>query len=156
MNAPFGQKSQTPVTDRAASTALSPRIRRCVVGPRPDTTENRGACQDRDVAVPQTHEHQIARWCQERVPDAARDQVRLEYQVRGSSVTIVERRAPWRPDFGPDWTSRPIAQLRYASTTWRLYWPDRNTRWHLIPDVPAAASPAALLAVIADPASGFE
>lgn len=108
------------------------------------------------MAVPEIHELLVARWCRERVPPRARDQVRMEYQVRGGSVTLLERRAPWRPDFGPEWTSRPIAQLRYADHRWRLYWPDRNARWHLVDHVPPAESPADLLAVVADPASGFE
>lgn len=71
-------------------------------------------------AVPEIHELLVARWCRERVPARARDQVRMEYQVRGGSVTLLERRAPWRPDLGPEWTSRPIAQLRYAPNEWRL------------------------------------
>jgi hypothetical protein len=46
--------------------------------------------------------------------------------------TIVERRAPWREDYGPDWTSFPIARLRYtaADKSWTL-WRDRNLRFHL-------------------------
>lgn len=108
------------------------------------------------MAVPEIHERQVARWCAQRVPARARDQARMEYQVRGASVTILERRAPWRADAGPDWTSRPIAQLRYAGGEWRLWWPDRNSRWHRIDHIPAAPTPAPLLAVVEDPGSGFE
>ncbi|WP_255450381.1 DUF3024 domain-containing protein [Skermania sp. ID1734] len=48
-------------------------------------------------------------------------------------LTIVERRAPWRDDFGPDWTSLLIARPRYtaATKTWTLYWRDRHFRFHL-------------------------
>jgi Protein of unknown function (DUF3024) len=51
--------------------------------------------------------------------------------TRGA-VTIVERRAPWREDYGPEWTSRGVARLRYTakSGVWTLYWSDRNARWH--------------------------
>jgi hypothetical protein len=47
-------------------------------------------------------------------------------------MTILERRAPWREDYGPDWTSFPIARLRYTATTntWILYWRDRNLKFH--------------------------
>ncbi len=47
-------------------------------------------------------------------------------------MTIVERRAPWREDYGPEWTRFPIARLRYtkAGKTWSLYWRDRNLRFH--------------------------
>ncbi|TDQ05307.1 DUF3024 domain-containing protein [Labedaea rhizosphaerae] len=48
-----------------------------------------------------------------------------------------------------------MAQLRYDGTRWRLYWPDRNTRWHLLQDVPAHTSPAALLEVIDEPNRAF-
>ncbi|MBA2322638.1 MAG: DUF3024 domain-containing protein [Pseudonocardiales bacterium] len=47
--------------------------------------------------------------------------------------------------------SRPVAQLRHSANGWRLYWPDRNTRWHLIHDVPAAQTVTPLLEVIDDP-----
>ena len=52
---------------------------------------------------------------------------------RPRHLTIVERRAPWRDDYGPDRTSFPIARLRYtaADKSWTLYWRDRNLRFHL-------------------------
>jgi Protein of unknown function (DUF3024) len=47
-------------------------------------------------------------------------------------VTIVERRAPWREDYGPEWSVQGVARFRYVRTTglWTLYWPDQNGRWH--------------------------
>lgn len=36
-----------------------------------------------------------------------------------------------------------------------LYWPDRNTRWHLLEGVPAATTPGPLLAVIDEPGRAF-
>jgi hypothetical protein len=38
-----------------------------------------------------------------------------------------------REDFGPEWTSFPIARLRYTAgdRSWTLYWRDRNIRFHL-------------------------
>ncbi|MET8756660.1 DUF3024 domain-containing protein [Lentzea sp. NPDC004782] len=107
------------------------------------------------MAVPDTHLRQIARWCEQCVPERLRHQVRVEHTVRGSNVTIVEARAPWRADLGPEWTKRPVAQLRHDGSHWRLYWPDRNTRWHLLQDVPARTSPAALLDVIDEPGRAF-
>lgn len=107
------------------------------------------------MAMPEAHLRQITRWCQQRVPEHALHQVRVERAIRGASVTIVEARAPWREDYGPEWTRRPIAQLRYASSQWRLYWPDRNTRWHLIDDTPAQTSPVPLLTEIDNPRRAF-
>lgn len=107
------------------------------------------------MALPETHLRQIVRWCEHHVPEHVRDQVRVEHQVRGSTVTILEMRAPWREDFGPEWSARPAAQLRYGGGGWRLYWPDRNTRWHLLDDVPAATTPGPLLAVMDEPGRAF-
>lgn len=78
-------------------------------------------------------ERELSEFCDIRVPASARDQVRLEYEIRGDSATIVERRVPWRR-LSPDepWTRLAIAQLRFdtAERTWTLYWRDRNERWH--------------------------
>jgi len=106
-------------------------------------------------AVPELHLRQIARYCQRRVPEHARDQVQVSFRVRGRSVTILERRPPWRADMGGEWTSSPIAQLRWDPSVtaggqgyWRLYWAGRNDRWHLVPDVRPARAPDTLLAFI--------
>ena len=36
-------------------------------------------------------------------------------------------------DYGPQWSSVPIARLRHtaASKSWTLYWRDRNLRFHI-------------------------
>jgi hypothetical protein len=107
------------------------------------------------MPVPDTHLRQIAHRCQQRIPAHALHQVRVEYTVRGSNVTILEVRAPSRNEDGPDWTRRPTAQLRHNGSRWWLYWPDRNTRWHLLPDVPAHTIPAPLLNVIDEPNRAF-
>lgn len=75
----------------------------------------------------------IRHYCEQRVAPHALHQVRVEAQVNARSVTIVERRAPWREDYSPEWTTLGIARLRYVAKTglWTLYWRDRNQRWHL-------------------------
>jgi hypothetical protein len=72
--------------------------------------------------------------------------------VRGKSVTILECRPPWRPDFGPDWTRHPVGQLRYDSGDhqWRLHWSDRNGRWHYYDMSEPTANMHELLAEIED------
>ena len=74
----------------------------------------------------------VRRWCDERVPAHARDQIRIECDVAPRHLTILECRPPWREDFGPEWTRFPIARLRYTKTskTWSLLWRDRNLRFH--------------------------
>lgn len=85
------------------------------------------------VALPELDVARVQRWCAARVPEHARHQVRVECDTAPRHLTIVQRRAPWREDYGPQWSSVPIARLRYtaASKSWTLYWRDRNLRFHL-------------------------
>lgn len=94
-------------------------------------THGSGGLPDLDVA-------RVQRWCAARVPDHARHQVRVECETAARHLTIVERRAPWREGAGQDWTSFPIARLRYAKArqVWTLYWRDRNLRFHLYDRLP--------------------
>jgi hypothetical protein len=78
------------------------------------------------MALPELDVARVQRWCAARVPEHARHQVRVECQVAPRHLTIVERRAPWREDAGPEWTSFPI-----ADKSWTLYWRDHNLRFHL-------------------------
>lgn len=108
--------------------------------------------------LPELDLARIRRFIDARVPAHARQQVRLEVEVQGTAVTIVERRVPWRADFGPDWTRSPIARLRYSPSNgvWTLFWPDRNLRWHRYDGVDPAAHVEPLLAEIdADPTAIF-
>jgi hypothetical protein len=67
------------------------------------------------VSLPEPDVARVQRWCAARVPEHARHQVRVECQLAPRHLTIVERRAPWRDEFGPEWTSLPIARLRYSA-----------------------------------------
>jgi hypothetical protein len=86
----------------------------------------------RRPVVPETALAAIRRFCEDKTPVEHRDQFRVECAVRGTSVTIFDCQAPWDPELGPDWIRMPIAQLRYAPDDqhWRLFWADRNDRWH--------------------------
>ncbi|MGH3932591.1 MAG: DUF3024 domain-containing protein [Pseudonocardiaceae bacterium] len=74
----------------------------------------------------------VQRWCDQRVPAHARDQVRVECDIAPGHLTIMECQPLWRDEPGPEWTRFPIARLRYtkANKTWSLYWRDRNLRFH--------------------------
>jgi hypothetical protein len=54
----------------------------------------------------------VRHYCEQHVPPHALQQVRTELVLTGGAVTIVERSAPWREDYGPEWTSRDVARLR--------------------------------------------
>ena len=83
-------------------------------------------------AVPDLDLARIRKYCEGRVPHRLRDEVRVEADVRGKSVTILDCRPPWHPNL-TDWSRVRVAQLRYdpSDRRWTLYWADRNSRWHL-------------------------
>ncbi len=89
--------------------------------PRPAASRTRSR---RMLGVPELDPARVQRWAHHHIPEDGLDQVRVEVQTRGKSVTVVERRAPWRPEAGPEWSGMPIAQLRYdpRSLRWTLYW----------------------------------
>lgn len=89
----------------------------------------------------------VARFCENRVPRQYRSELRVDFVVRGDAVTIRELRAPWCADYGPEWSVNPRAQLRFDHRTglWTLYWPDRNTRWHVYEDAAPTGDIAWLL-----------
>ena len=92
------------------------------------------------------------------MPKHACHQVLVECQLSARHLTIVERRAPWRECFGPEWTSLPIARLRYsvADRSWTLYWRDRNLRFHLYDLLPPSHGVDDLLSKLArDPSCIF-
>jgi hypothetical protein len=102
--------------------------------------------------------HRVAAFCERRVPADLRGELRLEHSLRGSRITIVERRPPWSELVGPAWTSTNVAQLRYdeRSGSWTLYAADRNDRWFLYDDVGPSRDVGALLDEIdADPTAIF-
>lgn len=107
--------------------------------------------------IPELLLRQIDRWCERRVPEHARSQVRVENKRRGRSVTVVERRAPWDPDSDAAWSEQRVAQLRYGTDgKWLLFRPDRSGRWRPVRDAPEASSPVPLLEEIdRDPGGVF-
>jgi hypothetical protein len=99
---------------------------------------------------------QVGRFCDRWAPDPSA--MRIEHTVRGSSITIVERRPPWDATSGSEWSSQPIARLRFAreTGTWRLLWPRHTGQWLAYEGVADSAGVGPLLAEItADPDGVF-
>lgn len=110
------------------------------------------------MALPEIDVARIQRWCRARVPQAVRDEVRVEADLADRHVTIVECRPPWGADPGLEWTRFPIARLRYTTATkrWSLYWRDRNLRFHVYDQAPATGTVEELLAEVdRDPTAIF-
>jgi hypothetical protein len=110
------------------------------------------------TVLPELDLERIRRYCDARVPVRLRDQIRIELEVQGRAVTIVECRAPWTPEIGPQWTRFPIARLRHvqARGMWMLDWRDRDLHWHHYDRVAPSPHVDPLLAEIdADPTRIF-
>ncbi len=99
----------------------------------------------------------IRAYCEQRVPPHAREDVRIEAELEGNAVTIVERRRPWRQGVGSDWTSSAVARLRYVvrNKSWTLYSRDRNGRWHPYTEATPTADVTVLLNEIDEDPTGI-
>ncbi len=116
----------------------------------------------RSSSLPETDLTRIKRWVEkenDRIPPHARGEVRIEADVDDRSVMILECRPPLDPErTGSEWTRVPVARLRYTKSRreWTLYWPDRNSKFHLYNLVAPTADIVALLDEIdRDPTSIF-
>jgi hypothetical protein len=91
-------------------------------------------------------------FCERRIPAKLADEVRLEVVATATSLTIVERRAPWSPDIGPEWTLSEVARLRLdpRALTWSLLWRRASGRWAPYVDVAPSSDIEPLLAAIDD------
>jgi hypothetical protein len=90
------------------------------------------------TGIPDLDLRKIRKYAAKVVPLDFQDQIRMEVDVRGKTVTIVECRPPWREDFGPEWTRQGVARMKFdtANNEWALYWSDRNSRWHIFDLLP--------------------
>lgn len=81
------------------------------------------------AVLPELDVEKVKRWCENRVPDRVRDQVRLEVTTRGKTVSIFERRPHWQGK-PVEWSKTRIAQIRYdGGGGWTLYFGDRCGKW---------------------------
>ena len=99
----------------------------------------------------------VAAFCERRVPADLADEIRLEYRVRGNGITMVERRPPWHPDAGTEWSTVTVAQVRYDDVTgkWSLFAPDSHGRWHACDGAAASNLDRLLAEVDAEPTGIF-
>jgi hypothetical protein len=84
-------------------------------------------------AIPDLDLRKICEYATKVVPPDFQDQIRMEVDVRGNTVTIVECRPPWPEDSDPEWTRQGVARMKFAPDNgkWTLYWSDSNSRWHI-------------------------
>jgi hypothetical protein len=86
------------------------------------------------LAIPEllrrSAEKLLDKYCAEKIPPCARDQVRLSYRVRGDAITLYEERIGYSDP--TRWLAMAIAQFRFNPdlNQWTLHHSDRNNRWH--------------------------
>jgi hypothetical protein len=102
--------------------------------------------------LPETDLARIRELCEARVPPEARKHVRVGLEHERQAVNIVERRPPWREDYGPEWSRLPIARLRYVASKrlWTLYYHRHTGRWERYPLLGPSRRVADLLSEIAE------
>jgi hypothetical protein len=76
----------------------------------------------------------VGKFCQERIPEHLRNQIKLICETRGFDVKIIECRPYFQNSH--EWTESPIARLKYdpKTSTWQLYWMRASGRWWRYPD----------------------
>jgi hypothetical protein len=110
------------------------------------------------LVLPAPDVARIQELCESRVPPEAQEHVRVELEHERQAVNIVERRPPWRPDYGPEWSRLPIARLRYVASKrlWTLNYHRHTGRWERYPLLGLSRRLTDLLTEIAeDPICAF-
>ncbi|MCO1658557.1 DUF3024 domain-containing protein [Pseudonocardia humida] len=133
------QQVITSVRERASAAGLSPAVAeavwRAMIAAFIDLELDQRARTEpgkTSAGLPEPDVARVRSWCEARVPERVRDQIRVECDVAPRHLTVVECRPPWKADAGAEWTRFPVARMRYtkASRTWSLYWRDRDLRFH--------------------------
>jgi hypothetical protein len=85
------------------------------------------------AGVPELDLRKIHRYAAQVVSPDLQDQIRIEVDIRGRTVTIFECRPPWHDETDSEWTRLGVARMKFDIETleWTLYWSDSNDRWHI-------------------------
>jgi len=77
----------------------------------------------------------VGEYCDHKIPEHARKQIKLFYEIRGYDVKIIES----RPHFinKDEWTELTVARLKYdtKSMNWQLFWGRASGRWEKYPNL---------------------
>ncbi|OGS46246.1 MAG: hypothetical protein A2539_02645 [Elusimicrobia bacterium RIFOXYD2_FULL_34_15] len=80
--------------------------------------------------VKQQIENKLREYCSNRIPEHASDMVKLDFKIKGNSITLFEMRPAF--DKTNEWVDIVIAQFRHnpENSFWTLYCADRNSKWN--------------------------
>jgi hypothetical protein len=75
-------------------------------------------------------------YCAKKIPVQYHNELRVEFEIKGNEVYLLECRSPWRGE--GDWTRMKVARFKKdpKTETWLLYWADRNSKWRQYPPMP--------------------
>jgi len=96
-------------------------------------------------------EKTVGAFCVARTPLHIKDQLSVEYSIKGHDVLIYEKRPHWRNP--SEVMEEAVAKLKYVRTTntWQLYWQRANLKWESYEPFPQSKDIGDLLkAVSAD------
>jgi hypothetical protein len=82
-------------------------------------------------------EVKLSKYCKNRIPEDARDNLRLIFKIDEDLVTLFLAR-PYFKKNRSQWAERSVAQIRFDDDhkKWLLYFIDRNNNWHLYDLIP--------------------
>ncbi len=75
-------------------------------------------------------EEKLIKYCNSRIPENVRHNVRLIFKFHENIVTLILTRPYFRKS--SKWAERSVAQFRFdnESKKWQLFFIDKNNRWH--------------------------
>jgi len=74
----------------------------------------------------------IDNYIETKVPKHVRNQIRLNYKIRGNNITLVEERPAFKSD---QWVEIDVAQFRLDHGEWKVYWRDSKNKWHYVEEI---------------------
>ncbi len=101
-------------------------------------------------------EQEVGGFCKRKCPPQLKDQVSLEYRIKGHAVELFERRPWW--DGRPGHVEHSIAKLKFVRTTgeWRIFWMPSDSKWHAYDPTPMPSDlPALVREIDKDPYGCF-
>jgi hypothetical protein len=93
-------------------------------------------------------------YCEGKVPAYLRDQIRIEFRIRGNEVSLFESRAHLQG--GGEWISTKVAHFKKdpQNESWQLFWADRNSKWRPYSPLPSHRDIEKLLRAVEENETG--
>jgi hypothetical protein len=76
----------------------------------------------------------LVEYTEKKIPNHIKNQIKMNYKIRGNNVTLIEERPAFRSD---KWVQLDIAQFRLDQNKWKVYWKDSKNNWHFVEEIAA-------------------